>query len=85
MAEQYKRVTLQIPSDDVENSITPEAYMRRFWQILDALNIPATLDGTHVRYGDMSEAEGELTAEILKVVDARFPIVECNDQGVTGS
>lgn len=49
--------------------------MSRFYQVLNALDIPAELDDTHVRYGEMTDAEGAMVQPILELVDARFPTV----------
>ncbi|WFP15241.1 hypothetical protein [Citricoccus muralis] len=49
--------------------------MKKYWQILDALDIPARIDFTRVRYGEMSEADGQLVGQVMELVNARFPDV----------
>lgn len=43
---------IEIPADRSERVVAPVEYMARFHQDLQAL------DGTHVRYYEMSDAEG---------------------------
>lgn len=71
--------TIEIPTPPAERVVTPVEYMARFHQLLQALDLPAELDGTHVRYGEMSDAEGEMVVPLMHLIDARFAHVrhEC--------
>jgi hypothetical protein len=64
--------TIEIPTTLAERVVTPMEYMARFHQVLQALDLPAELDGTHVRYGEMSRAEGEMVEPVMRLIDARF-------------
>lgn len=64
--------TIEIPTTLAERVVTPMEYMARFHQVLQALDLPAELDGTHVRYGEMSSAEGEMVEPVMRLIDARF-------------
>ncbi len=64
--------TIGIPTPPAERVVTPMEYMARFHQVLQALDLPAELDGTHVRYGEMSDAEGQMVEPLLRLIDARF-------------
>lgn len=64
--------TIEIPTPPAERVVTPMEYMARFHQVLQALDLPADLDGTHVRYGEMSDAEGAMVQPLLRLIDARF-------------
>jgi hypothetical protein len=64
--------TVEIPTLAAERVVTPMEYMARFHQVLQALDLPAELDGTHVRYGEMSDAEGAMVEPLMRLIDARF-------------
>lgn len=64
--------TIEIPTPPAGRVVTPTDYMARFHQVLQALDLPAELDGTHVRYGEMSDAEGEMVEPLMRLIDARF-------------
>ncbi|MEW1982545.1 hypothetical protein AB0333_16700 [Citricoccus sp. NPDC079358] len=63
---------IEIPTAPAERVVTPAEYMARFHQVLQALDLPAELDGTHVRYGEMSDTEGDMVKPLMHLIDARF-------------
>jgi hypothetical protein len=64
--------TIEIPAAPAKRVVTPMEYMARFHQVLQALDLPAELDGTRVQYGEMSDAEGEMVEPLMRLIDARF-------------
>lgn len=76
-------VTVEIPTAPAERVVTPTEYMARFHQVLEALDIPAELDGTHVRYGEMSDAEGDMVESVVRLIDARFTHVRHDSQSTS--
>lgn len=75
--------TIEIPTAPAERVVTPMEYMARFHQVLQALDLPAELDGTHVRYGEMSDAEGEMVEPLMRLIDARFARVRHEGEGTS--
>jgi hypothetical protein len=71
----YGRPDIVVPVAPATMVVTPEDCMARFHQVLDALDIPAVLEGTHVRYGEMPAAERAMVQPLIDLVDARFPRV----------
>lgn len=69
-SDEVKTVQFSVPS--VGRSVTPEEYMTRFHQLLEALDIPAERNGTRVMYGEMSEEEGGMVEPLMHLIDARF-------------
>lgn len=74
MNDSVQRISLDVPVTSSGTIRSPE-FMKKYWQILDALDIPATIDFTRVRYGEMSEADGQLVGQVVELVNARFPDV----------
>lgn len=64
--------TIEFPTAPSERAVTPAEQIARFHQVLQALDLPAELDGTHVRYGEMSDAEGDMVEPLMRLIDARF-------------
>lgn len=64
MSEDLK--IIEVPAARSERVVTPVEYMARFHQVLQAL------DGTHVRYDEMSDAEGEMVEPLMRLIDTRF-------------
>lgn len=64
--------TVEIPAAPTARRVTPKEYMEQFHRVLHALDLPAELDGNHVRYGEMSEAEGPMALSLINLIDARF-------------
>lgn len=56
MGDDVKNV--EIPTVPAERTVTPAEYQTRYFRMLQALDLPAHLDGTHVLYGDMTDEEG---------------------------
>ncbi|MGO1184106.1 MAG: hypothetical protein ACTHZ5_11750 [Micrococcaceae bacterium] len=74
MNEPVQRITLDVPVTPTGTIQSPEL-MKRYSQILQALDIPARHDFTRVRYGDMSEADGRLVSQVMDLINARYPDV----------
>lgn len=74
MNDSVQQITLDVPVAPTGTIQSPE-YMKKYWQILQALDIPARIDFTRVRYGDMSQADGRLVKQVMDLVAARFPDV----------
>jgi hypothetical protein len=73
--EGHVRPDIVVPVAPATVVVTPEDYMARFHQVLNALDIPAALEGTHVQYGELTAAEGAMVQPLIELVDARFPRV----------
>lgn len=59
-----------VPSKD---SIHVADAAERLHRLVTALGIEAERSGSHVSYGDMSEAEGQLVMDAITLMDRRFP------------
>jgi hypothetical protein len=72
--------TIEIPTVSAERVVTPAEYMAGVHQVLQALDLPAELNGTHVSYGEMSDGEGEMMEPLMRLIDARFAPVRCQGE-----
>lgn len=67
---------VEVPVVPTDGVLDPEEYADRFHRVLDLLDIPVELDGTHVTIGKITDAEREMVEPIVAIMKTRLPHAE---------